>query len=202
MSLTKKKASARSAYSWRPNFRDVEALPDLRVVRTKFFLPAIAISLTVAFSSYLIFQEYRAVGIAENIRKVEAEIATYEETHSEKVELNSEFMQITNTLDEIVRFKAGKLVGSDFLLALSSRLQGGMYLTRVEYIDGKASIDGSVQVPAEKASRLVNQYLRSLEEGDVLQGFLTEYKLTTLERDGGGNNFSFRIEVTKGEDRK
>ncbi len=199
--LPKKSSSARS-YSWRPNFRDYESLPDLRAVRTQFFLPAFAIAVAGIFSVYILFQEYRAMNIGKDVQELEAEIATYETRHDEKVKLNAEFMNSNRTLSEVVEFKSDRLIASDFMLSLSSRLPDGMYLDRVEYSEGLANIQGSVLVSAEEASRLVDDYLKSIEEADVLQGLLDEYKLTSLERGARGDGFAFRIEVTKKEGKK
>ncbi len=199
--LSKKSASA-SSYNWRPNFRDYEALPDMRAVRTQFFVPAVAIAIASVLTIYILFQEYRAMNISEDIIKLENEIATYQERHDEKVALNAEFMKIGRTLNGIVEFKADKLVASDLLLSLSTHLLEGMHLDQVEYFEGRANIQGSVLVPAEEASRLVNDYLKALESADALQGLLDEYKLTSLERSVAGDSIVFRIEVTKKEGTK
>lgn len=197
-----KKSTASRSYDWRPNFRDYDALPDMRAVRTQFFVPTVAIVIASVLTFYILFQEYRAINIGEDILKLENEIATYQERHDEKVKLNAEFMGIGRTLDNIVEFKAGKLIGSDFLLSLSSELLEGMHLDRVEYFEGRANIQGSVLVSAEEASRLVNDYLKAIQNADVLQGLLDEYKLTSLERDGVGDSITFRIEVTSKEEKK
>lgn len=199
--LPKKSGSARS-YNWRPNFRDLESLPESRVVRTRFFLPTFAVVVASLFSAYILFQEYRAMRIGEDIKVLEAEIATHEERHDEKVKYNAEFMEISRRLSEVVEFKQGRLVASDLLLSLSSRLLDGMYLEQVDYMEGRANIQGNVLVSAEEASRLVNEYLKSIEEADVMQGLLDEYKLTSLERAGAGTGIVFRIEVTKKEEKK
>ncbi|WP_309023236.1 PilN domain-containing protein [Pelagicoccus sp. SDUM812002] len=142
------------------------------------------------------------MNIEEDIQKLESEIATYEARHDEKVKYNADFMKVSRSLNEIVEFEGGRLVASDLLLSLSSRLPDGMYLDRVEYSDGIANIQGSVLVSAEEASRLVNDYLRSIEGADVMQGLLDEYKLTSLERGSVGDGFAFRIEITKKEEKK
>lgn len=196
MKLSKKSKPSRN-YDWRPNFRDYDSLPDIRVVRTKFFVPALAIAIASALTVYIFFQEYRAMGISKDIQKLEEEIAMRQGEHDEKVELNAEFMKLSRKLSEVVEFKEGKLTASDLLLNLSSRLFDGMHLDRVEYAEGRADIQGRALVPAEEASRLVNDYLKSIEDSDVLQGLLDEYKLTSLDRDGKGNGFVFSIEVTK-----
>lgn len=197
-----KKSAPVSSYNWRPNFRDYEALPDMRAVRTQFFIPALAIAIASALTIYILFQEYRAMNIGEDIVKLESEIATYQVRHDEKVALNSEFIKIGRTLNGIVEFKANKLVASDLLLSLSTHLVEGMHLDQVEYFEGRANIQGSVLVPAEEASRLVNDYLKALESANALQGLLDEYKLTSLERSIAGDSIVFRIEVTKKEESK
>lgn len=196
----KRKSAENQSFDWRPNFRNYEELPDLRAVRTQFFIPALSICIAVVFTIFIVSQEYRAMNISGDIEKLEEEIGSYEERHEEKVKLNSEFRGISRTLDEVSEFKADRLVASDFMLAVTSRLLEGMYLNRIEYIEGRATVEGSVQVSAEQASRLVNEYLKSLEEGDVLQGLLTDYKLTSLERNTNGENFNFRIVISRGEE--
>lgn len=196
-----KKAGQGRRYNWRPDFRVADQLPEVSAVRTKVFVPGIAASVAIVFVLFILFQEYRAMRIGEDIAKLREEIASYDERHDEKVDLNAEFLALTRTVDEVLEFKQGVLTGSDYLLTVSSNLLDGMYLDRVEYLDHKADIEGSVEVPAEEASRLVDDYLRALEEADALQGLLTQYKLTSLGRDQAGERIKFRIEVTELEEK-
>lgn len=200
MIKVKKKASAANAYNWRPNFRNYDDLPDLRTVRTQFFFPAVALCVAAVFTVFILFQEFRSMEIQKDIETLEQEIASYEARHDEKVKLNAEFMGITRTIDEVLEFEKDRLVGSDYLLTLSSSLLEGMYLTRVEYLGGQAIVEGSVQVAAAEASQIVNEYLRAIESADALQGRLSEYKLTNLERGSNGNIVNFRIEVREKEE--
>ncbi|WP_221774700.1 hypothetical protein [Pelagicoccus albus] len=194
-----KKKEIGLSYNWRPDFRDLEDLPELRAVRTQFFLPTLFLVIAGVTIVFSVLREVHVKNIQQNIESLKVEIASYQEKHDAKVELNSGFMNTTRTLDEIVQFRSGRLLGSDFLLAVSSRLLEGMYLSRIEYIEGRASIEGNLKVSAEEASRLVDKFMVSLEEADVLQGLLDDYKLTSLERSAGGAHFNFRIEVTNSE---
>ena len=202
ISLKKKSSAAKAGYRWRPNFRDYEALPDMRAVRTKVFLPVIFITIAAVFCMFILFREYGALNTENSIVTLEEEIGEYSVEHDEIVKLNSEFMNIVRNLDEIDDFMKGKLVGSDFLIAVSSRLPEGMYLTRVEYSEDRATIEGNVSVPAEEASRIVDTFMKTLQEADVLQGLLSEYKLTSMEREKSGETIRFRIEITPEEEKK
>lgn len=198
----KKKSAASSSYRWRPNFRDYEALPDVQTVRTKVFLPVIFITIAAIFCMFILFREYGAMNTEKSIAKLENEIAGYSVEHDEIVALNSEFMALERKLDEINDFMSGKIVGSEFLISVSSRLPENMYLTRIEYSESGAIIEGSLTVPAEEASRIVDTFMTALEEADVSQGLFSEYKLTSMDRDKGGETVRFRIEVLPKEDKK
>lgn len=198
----KKKASPSRSFAWRPNFRDYDSLPDVRVVRTKIFIPAIFLSIAAVFTIFILFREYRALSVRDNIAKLQEEIDSYEKKHDEKVKLNGEFMAINRDLEEVIAFRKDKLIASDFLVNATARLTEGMYLTRVDYNETGVAIEGSVQVPAEEASRIVDSYMRSLEEADIVQGLMTEYKLTSLERDASSNIVNFKIEVRPPEKEK
>lgn len=195
----KKKAAASNAYNWRPNFRNYDDLPDLRTVRTQFFFPVVSLCVAAVFTLFILFQEFRAKEIRRDIERLEEEIASYEASHDEKVKKNAEFMAISRTIDEVLEFESDRLVGSDYLLSLSSNLLEGMYLTRVEFLSNLAVVEGSVQVAAAEASEIVNEYLKAIEEADALQGMLNEYKLTSLERGAKGNVVNFRIEIKQEE---
>ena len=191
----KKRQQSSGSYDWRPNFRDYESLPDLRVVRTQFFLPTLLVALAVGFASYLASREYKAIYLRSEIDAIEAEINEHDVNHAAKVAENAEFMAFERGLDEISEFVDGQLVGSDFLLAVSSRIMEGMYLTRVEYASELVTIEGNLEVPAEEASRIVDGFMKALQEGEVVQGKLTDYKLTSLERVAATGLIRFRIEV-------
>lgn len=198
----KKKAAVKSGYNWRPNFRDYEALPDVQAVRTKVFLPVIFITVAAVFCMFILFREYGAMNTEKSIAELEKEIESYSVEHDEIVDLNSNFMKIVRKADEIEEFVSGKLVASEFLISISSRLPENMYLTRLEYGEDKATVEGSLAVPAEEASRIVDSFLKELEEADVVQGLLSEYKLTSMEREKSGEKIRFRIEVLPKEEKK
>lgn len=197
----KKKASTGPSYDWRPDFRLTDTLPEISAVRTKLFAPILAGGVALVCVSFILFQEYKAKSINENIAAMQAEISSHDVEHNAKVEINAEFLGLTRTIDEVIAFKEGNLIGSDFLLTVSSKLLEGMYLDRVEFSDGRATIGGIVEVPAAQASDLVNSYLKSLEEVDALQGLLAEYKLTSLDREGSEEIIKFRIEVSNPEEK-
>jgi hypothetical protein len=70
----KKKSEAASAPlvpAWHPNFRNYEKLPDIKVVRTAFFVNGAAITIALALLTYFGFQEWQ-------LRNLQGQIADWQ----------------------------------------------------------------------------------------------------------------------------
>src|SRR5207244_3711979 len=70
LSLLKKKSDAAVAPqmpAWHPNFRNYAKLPDIKVVRTAFFINGVAITITLAAMIYLGIQEWQLRSINNQI---------------------------------------------------------------------------------------------------------------------------------------
>src|SRR6187401_3003911 len=77
LSLLKKKSDADAAPAlpaWHPNFRNYEKLPDVKVVRTAFFVNGISILVALSLASYLGFREWQLRGLTTQIADVQAQI--------------------------------------------------------------------------------------------------------------------------------
>src|SRR4051812_26508388 len=77
-SLLKKKSDTSTGPAlpaWHPNFRDYERLPDVKVVRTAFFINATAIVILAALAGYLGFQEWQLHAIRVQIADRDRQIA-------------------------------------------------------------------------------------------------------------------------------
>src|SRR5882672_10641614 len=74
LSLLKKKSDAAAAPlvpAWHPNFRNYEKLPDIKVVRTAFFVNGAAITITLALLTYFGFQEW-------NLHNLQGQVADWQ----------------------------------------------------------------------------------------------------------------------------
>ena len=74
LSFLKKKSDASTAAQvppWHPNFRNYEKLPDVKQVRTAFFVNAAAITVALALLTYFGVQEWQ-------LRSLNAQIADWQ----------------------------------------------------------------------------------------------------------------------------
>lgn len=200
IALKKKQAPAVASYNWRPSFRDFDALPDVRAVRARFFLPTLFISVSTLFVSFILFREYQAISLNEGIANLAAEIESTNALHEETVDLNGKFRKSVNVFEEIDSFYSEQISGSELLLRLSSNAPQGLFLTQVQYAnEGGATIEGRITVQAEEASAVVNKYIDALQAADATQGQYKTYSLASMTRDATSSAIDFRIALSNEE---
>jgi hypothetical protein len=56
--------------NWRPDFRDADALPDVKTVRTSFFVSALALSLAMMSLMHVGFHEYSIISAQAKVEAV------------------------------------------------------------------------------------------------------------------------------------
>src|SRR3954470_14567276 len=102
LSLLKKKSEAAAAPAvpaWHPNFRNYEKLPDIKVVRTAFFVNGTAIALVLALSTYFGIKEWQLHGLNSQIadwqrqidrdkKESELAIAQFKKFQAEEAKIN------------------------------------------------------------------------------------------------------------------
>ena len=77
LSLLKRKSEADAAPAvpaWHPNFRNYEKLPDVKAVRTAFFVNGASILVAVSLLVYFGFREWQIRTINSQVAQVQAQI--------------------------------------------------------------------------------------------------------------------------------
>lgn len=201
ISLKKKSQAVAAGYNWRPDFRDAAALPDVRAVRARFFLPTVFISISTLFVAFIAVREYQAASLNDGIASLAAELESAAASHDQVVDLNGKFRNSANVFEEIEAFSSEQISGSELLLRMSSNAPQGLYLTQLQYGDeGGATIQGRITVQAEEASAVVNSYIEALKAADATQGQYKDYSLQAMSRDGASGSMDFRIGISNDDE--
>ena len=69
MALTKPKKVVQT--NWHPDFRNVDALPDIKVVRTEFFVNILTVTIAFVLLFYLGFHEYSGISLGSQIYELD-----------------------------------------------------------------------------------------------------------------------------------
>ncbi len=200
--------SAGAAPPWHPDFRDVQALPDVKVIRTSFFINGIPLLLLMVGLVLLISLEFRRYSLNGEIRALEARIEENQAANSAVLALQGRFAREERTLREAIEFREESFALSKFLYALGQVLPDEIRIISLRYLDlterGQAvgkqmQINGSLAGSPEEATALFSSFLRLLEEHPVLSDGATEFVpgslVPTPERDLMA--FSMRIHYKK-----
>ena len=174
LSLLKKKSDASAAPAlpnWHPNFRNYEKLPDIKVVRTAFFVNGAAVSLALALGIFFGFKEWQLrvlkIQIAEEQRKIDRDkrpsdlaIAQYKKFQAEEARVN-----------EVAAFVKSKQLVSALLMRLGETLPNNIAIDNIDLrVDGLA-LRLSVRGDAVAASGYATVYLDQLKADKELSHF-------------------------------
>ncbi len=185
--------------NWRPDFRDREALPDIKTVRTSFFLSAVAVTIAIMSVMHVGFYEYTIYALGNKIEKGKAEIAARQGHHAKAIGMNNRFIDHERRIDEIFDFEDGQMIASDLILDVGNSLMPGMSLASVEFKDDKTVFQGFV-VASEETDSLLKEYMERLRNVDTLKERYAEITQISVERQPGTDQIKFHLEASNPEE--
>ncbi|MGK0239890.1 MAG: hypothetical protein ACI92G_003372 [Candidatus Pelagisphaera sp.] len=186
-------------HSWRPDFRDTNSLPDVKTVRTSFFVSALALSLAVMSIMRLGFHEYSISSAEEKIEAVNAEITARQGVHAKAIGMNNKFIEKVRRIDEIDEFERDQMIASDMLVFVCKTLMPDMSLLSVEFDENKTVLHGFV-VANEETDSLLRQYMERLKEIELLSERYDEFTQVSVERQPGTDQIKFHLEATRSKE--
>ncbi len=194
-----KKVEEVKELSWRPDFRDRDSLPDIKTVRTSFFLSAVAVTIAVMSIIHVGFYEYSIYSAAERIEKGKAEVATRQGLHAKAIGMNNRFIDQERRIDEIGEFEKDQMIASDLILDVGKSLLPGMSLASVEFNETRTVLHGYV-VASEETDSLLKEYMERLRNVDTLKDRYTEVTQISVEREPDTDQISFHLEASRPEE--
>lgn len=196
MKRTKKEAVT-SQSNWHPNFRIAESLPDLKVVRTDFFINAVSLSLAAVALFVLAIREYKTFNLKSEIATWEEKIESSRAQNLSFLKLNADFRNEMVKFEEVRDFVATDLKVTDFLEALGPTIPEGLDLDSMAFGDERVVIRGTIIGNSETASIALSDYLDVLRQNPGIGPRFTDISLTSLVRDARSTALSFEIVLTR-----
>jgi hypothetical protein len=174
LSLLKKKSDAdepAALPAWHPNFRNYQKLPDIKVVRTAFFVNGIAILVTAALATYLGIREWNLRLSNEQIAQVQAEIDRDKRNSDQAIALYRKFQAEEAKVNEVQTFVTARPPVSALLLRLAQTLPPNIALDNFDLRDTGLTLRLSVRGDAAAASGYATAYLEQLRADKELSQF-------------------------------
>ena len=176
LSLLKKKSNADAAPAvpaWHPNFRNYEKLPDIKVVRTAFFINGAAITIALAALIYVGLDEWRLRGINNQITQVQAQIDRDKKVSDQAVALYRKFQAEEAKVTEVDTFIKSKPAVSTILMRLAETIPANIALDTVDFRETGMVLRLSVRGAPDAASGYATNYLEQLRADKQLAIFDT-----------------------------
>jgi hypothetical protein len=176
-----KKSSADEFLNWHPDFRDVAALPDLKVVRTSFVVNVLCITLASVSLLFTAYREYEGFSRRSEIRAAEESMSS------------KEFNEAHRRFIEAENFLQAPFATSELLVALNQSLPGNMDFTRIAYDNSTLTLRGTIRGASETASTRVSAYQEVLRSNKMIGALFPDVSLKSLDRDPRTQGLSFEI---------
>ena len=206
MALRKKKRTEHAL--WRPNFRDAENLPDIKVIRTDFLLNVVSVSLVILVVGLLAYREYRIADLSASVEAVAANIDRNLASDRENVKMSREFAAYEASLAEFIRFHNVPVAPSELLVDLARKQPDPLVLEAVKFSGawsgrGKdrtaiysMTLLGTVENAASRpAPQVVSEYRTALAELPTLAAVFGGSELANFTRNDVLAVFDFTIHV-------
>ena len=189
------KRQEKKALHWRPNFRDAEHLPDIKTVRTGFFVNAVVGTLAIAIAMFVGFREYTIADLGNSIEEIKGEIEEYRVENDVVVRKNKFYRDSMLKMNEIVSFVEGKVVVSELLIDIAQAMSEGMTCRRFNYTETTAVFDGTLKA-SEDSDSAMNEFIERLRNIKSLRDRFTSFEQTSVTRQKGTGYLDFTIEIS------
>jgi hypothetical protein len=171
-------AAAANVPVWHPNFRNYQKLPDIKVVRTAFFINGAAILLVVSLAFYFGFNEWQLRVINNQLTVVQNRIDRDKRASEQAVALFKTFQAEEARVNEVEAFIKSKPVISDIILRLGESIPANVAVDNLDFRDAGLTMRLSVRGTPDLASGYATKYLEQLRTDPQLALF-DDFKFTS-----------------------
>lgn len=173
-SLLKRKSEAAAGPAipaWHPNFRDYERLPDVKLVRTAFFVNAAAIAVLISLATYFAISEWQLHVLRAQIATRQSEIDRDKKPSDAQVALFRKFETEEKKVAEVDAFVASKPSVSEILMRLARTLPENIACNAIELRENGLTLKLIVRGSPEDAAGYATAYLDQLRADQTLKAF-------------------------------
>jgi hypothetical protein len=194
-SLSKKKSKAAAALqvpSWHPNFRNYEKLPDIKVVRTAFFVNGAGIFIALALALYFGVQEWQLHGLRVEIADWRRQLERDQPGSDQAVALFKRFQGEAAKLAEVDSFVKSKPFVSEIMLRIGQTMPENIALDSFTLTDAGLLLRLTVRGTPDAAASYATAYLEQLKADPELTRF-EEPKTNSVSRNPGTGRLAVEV---------
>lgn len=181
--------------AWHVDFRNADGLPDVKPIRTSFFINGIAALVAAGIALYFANQELQLYSLRSQVAQLDAQIEADRRPSAEAVQQFQKFRAEEKKLKEVAAFVDRRIHPSDFLLRLGQILPENIIIEVVDLRDGTFTLRGSVSGTPDEASGYASGLVEILNEDETLGPLFDDAALTSLVRNPATGMLNMEIQL-------
>jgi hypothetical protein len=163
---------------WHPNFRNFEKLPDVKVVRTAFFINGAAVALALALAIYFGLKEWQIHVLNGQVKAVQAQIERNKKKSDAAIADFKKFTAEEVRVQEVDAFVLSKPLVSRLFLRLAETLPPNIAIETMDLREMGLILRLSVRGAPDVAAGMATAYLEQLR-GDKELAQFEDFAFTT-----------------------
>ncbi len=181
--------------AWHLDFRNSDRLPDVKPIRTAFFVNGFAILVAAAVALNFAYQEFQLQQVRGEIADWRNRIDADRQPSAAAVAQFRAFQQEEKKVKEAATFLERKLSLSHFLLRLGEILPENIIIDALDWRGAVITLRGTVKGSPDEASGHASTFLRLLNEDEVFGPIFNDAALTSLIRNPTTGLLSLEIRM-------
>lgn len=182
LSLLKKKSEAAAGPvvpPWHPNFRNYEKLPDIKVVRTAFFINGAAIFAALSLVIYLGFKEWQLRELHAQIATADAAITQNKRASDQAVAMFKKFQAEEARIKEVDTFVSSRPFVSSLILRLGGTIPENIAIDSIDLRDAGMTLRLAVRGEPDTAPAFATAYQEQLRADEELAKYFEDVAFTS-----------------------
>ncbi len=187
-------AASASVPAWHPNFRNFEKLPDIKVVRTAFFVNGAAVFVALAVAIYFGMQEYQLRNLNTARDEAQRQIDAKKPGSDRAVALYKKFQAEEAKMNEVEAFVKSKPSAADLLIHLGQTLPSNIAFDSIDLRENGLVLRVTVRGTSSAAAGYSTNYLEQLKADKALSAFdSAEFAITNSTRNASTGRLSVEM---------
>lgn len=181
---------------WHPDLRNVERLPDTKIVRTAFFVNGAAVFALAAALLWALFEAYQWHEYTAELAAREEQIASDQAPVARALQLHKKYQEEETRIREVEQFVGSRPVVSDILLQIAEKMPAYLALERLDVRETGMTLRATVRGTSDQASGNASAYLEMLKTDPYFAEKFKDIRLLNLNRNVQTGRMTAEIALT------
>lgn len=183
LKLKKKSESTEASVpSWHLDFRNPDHLPDMKPIRTAFFINGLAMLIAATVLLLFVYQEFQLYSLRSQVADWERQIERDRAPSAQAAKAFKDFQAAEKKLKETAAFLEAPMALSTFLTHLGEMLPEHIKIDTVDWRGGVITLRGTVSGSPDEASGYASGLVELLNQDEVFGPVFDDAALTSLLR--------------------